>query len=109
MGEVAVAIGSLVVEFGILILDAVKYIFEADKKRRKAQSNFTETLLTQARQQHPGKNALALYVWAPFSVLGYAEFCMEVLPDDKEAPKQEHEHVQLDCFGLDDLLMVISI
>ena len=49
------------------------------------------------------------YVWAPFSVLGYAEFCMEVLPDDKEAPKQEHIHVELNRFGLDDLLRAISI
>ncbi|KAL8649512.1 MAG: hypothetical protein Q9210_004350 [Variospora velana] len=48
------------------------------------------------------------YVWAPFSVLGFADFCMEVSTADEEVTKQKHRHVELDKFGLDDLLKVIS-
>ena len=48
------------------------------------------------------------YVWAPFSVLGYAEFCIEVSTEGKEAAKQEHQHIELGRFGFDDLLKVIS-
>ena len=48
------------------------------------------------------------YVWAPFSVLGYAEFCIEVNTEDEGAAKQEHQHIELERFGLDDLLKVMS-
>ena len=48
------------------------------------------------------------YVWAPFSLLGYAEFCVQNGTEDEEAAEQEHRHIELDGLGLDDLLKVIT-
>ncbi|MDI1485065.1 MAG: hypothetical protein OHK93_000199 [Ramalina farinacea] len=47
------------------------------------------------------------YVWAPFSVLGFAEFCMQVKTGNEEAAEQQHRHVELDRYGLDNLLEAV--
>lgn len=47
------------------------------------------------------------YVWAPFSVLGYTDFCVQITTHGVAA-EQGHRHIKLDGLGLDDLLRVIS-
>ena len=48
------------------------------------------------------------YVWAPFSLLGFAEFCIQPYFGD-EVKQEEHQHINFDNLGLDDLLEAISM